>query len=271
VPTKLSTNTDVLDDPIDQVFNAEEMSAHIERTYLVGYQVTRADVSENSIAGKAEINGLQVEHNLSICVQGKTATDVGRNSDGELVWISINETSEHISPTMLGQTLEKELFLLPRNFEPVAIEVDASVNEHVPLRDANLTAKFTARVSHKRVLFSLGLVSLLVVFGLFLIPGKQATIENISSNVTNTPSADVVIQEPTQAAIDFVLGGSLTQLKIPNDVTAEELQATVVSQSGEVVLVEVSLLTNEDLTTFATLLLQKSGATWRIREVFDSQ
>jgi hypothetical protein len=47
------------------------------------------------------------------------------------------------------------------------------------------------------------------------------------------------------------------------------LSALVVSSSGEIVLIDVQADLPEGLTTFATLLLQKSGTAWRIREVFD--
>lgn len=252
------------------MIEAVVMSPHFERKYLVGYQVNRADVSVNSIVGKAQINGEQVEHELTICVQKLEATDVGRSFDGELVWISTNAGSATTAPTLIGQTLEQEIFLLPRSFDPVPQEEPPGEGKEL-IRDVSFIAKISPLAKNKRVLFCLGLVSLLIFAGLVFIPGNKHSTENIPSHPTNTPSADVYIQEPTQAALDFVLGGSLSQLRIPDGVTSEDLEATVVSQSGEVVLVEVSLRTNEELTTFATLLLQKTGATWRIREVFDPQ
>jgi hypothetical protein len=95
-----------------------------------------------------------------------------------------------------------------------------------------------------------------------------STDESSISPTSQIPKPDKV-SEPTEAAIDFVLGGQVPGLTIPGDLTRDSLSATVVSTSGEIVLVDVQAEQPEGLTTFATLLLQKSGATWRIREVFD--
>ena len=253
------------------MIKAEFMSPHFERKYFVGYQVDRADVSVNSIVGIAQINGEQVEHELSICVQKLEATDVGRSSDGEIVWISTCEESATTAPTLKGKTLEQEFSLLPRSFDPVQHEAKLPSEGNETIRDVNFIAKVAPLAKNKRVLFFLGLVSSLIVTGIVFMPGKQPSTEHIPTHTPSSPSVDENIQDPTQAALDFVRGGSLSQLTIPEGITSEDLHATVVSQSGEVVLVEVSLRTNEELTTFATLLLQKTGATWRIREVFDPQ
>lgn len=83
------------------------------------------------------------------------------------------------------------------------------------------------------------------------------------------PEETTQLSEPTEAAIEFVVSGQVPGLVVPEDATRDSLQATVVSTSGDIVLVDVQAQLNDGLTTFATLLLQKSGTAWRIREVFD--
>ncbi|MDH6422522.1 hypothetical protein [Aurantimicrobium minutum] len=127
----------------------------------------------------------------------------------------------------------------------------------------------------KPILFAAGAVVVIVAMSL-LIPTSSA-ISNTSApsessiRETTLPLAteNPTAQDPESAAIAFVLKGEVEGVTPDEDDQASDFQATVVSQSGEIVLVDV--LRNEagGLTTFATLLLQKSGTTWRIREVFD--
>jgi hypothetical protein len=45
----------------------------------------------------------------------------------------------------------------------------------------------------------------------------------------------------------------------------------VTSRSGDIVLVDVYASKPSGQKTFATVLLQKSGTQWRMREVFDAR
>jgi hypothetical protein len=65
--------------------------------------------------------------------------------------------------------------------------------------------------------------------------------------------------------------GDVPGIDAPEGLSEDSLSAVVVSRSGEIVLVDIHLMAEGGLTTFATLLLQKTGTTWRIREVYDPQ
>lgn len=119
-----------------------------------------------------------------------------------------------------------------------------------------------------------GFVSALLVFlGLSLTsqPSKNGgSLEQLATpGSSETPVLVDQPTKPTEAAIDFVVSGKVPGVVIPENASRDSLQATVVSTSGEIVLVDVQAQLNDGLTTFATLLLQKKGTAWRIREVFD--
>lgn len=243
---------------------------HISRPHtLIGYQHGQIPPGANSFPGTATIEGVLVTHQLSICVEPVSAIDLGRSPDGDLVWVSEFVEAAEVRP-------ETPSIFLPHNFTPAAPN---STHESTQLEDFWVKPERFAVVSkyRKPILFGSGALIVAVTFCLFLpsessssqvteIPSETSKEVSANSHVEDTNTKP---QDPASAAIDFVVNGEVDGVVIEPGTQASDFQANVVSQSGEIVLVDV--LSNEasGLTTFATLLLQKSGTAWRIREVFD--
>lgn len=235
---------------------------------LVGYQVEPHLHSTSEVVGTADFNEESVCHVLTFCAQPNRPIDVGRNEDGDLVWVSLPSPKGNSIPTLIDTPA------LPITFDPPEISIDPETEFPVgPERFLDSVSRHLSR----RGLLVVGsaLAGVLLVFvglGITSNPMNAQSTESVTAPLPTQspqPSESVLVMEPTEAAIGFVLGGQVSGLVIPDDVTHDSLSATVVSTSGEIVLVEVHAELPEGLTTFATLLLQKSGTAWRIREVFD--
>lgn len=207
-------------------------------------------------------------HVLSFCAQPSLPIDVGRNEDGDLVWVSRPSTEDNSIPTLNGTPP------LPITFDPPEITIYPEP-EFPGVRERFLDS-VSRHLSRRRLLVvGSALVGVMLVFlglGITSTPMNMQGIDSITAPLSiqsPQPSESVSVMEPTEAAIGFVLGGEVSGLVIPDDVTQDSVSATIVSTSGEIVLVDVHATLPEGLTTFATLLLQKSGTAWRIREVFD--
>lgn len=236
--------------------------------YLVGYRIEPGSSGRSTIHGTAQIEGEPVDHVITVCARPHNPVDAGRNADGDLVWVSENDDlSTSVPPlaTVLEPVLSYDPEVLPPELE----------SEHGRGERRGLILAFTKRISQKKmILIASGFVGAsLVILGLNLTSPPPKTGTSAEQNVAIDSSAGPVVgdqpTEPTEAAIDFVVSGQVPGLVIPEHASRDALQATVVSTSGEIVLVDVQAQLNEGLTTFATLLLQKSGTAWRIREVFD--
>jgi len=240
----------------------------VHHDYLVGYRIEPGISGRSTIHGTAFIDGDSVEHELTVCAQPHIPVDVGRNRDGDLVWVSENdELSTSVPP--LATVLEPVL-----SFDPEVLPPEPE-NVHEPGERRSLVLAFTDRFSQRKmILIVAGFVGALLVFlGLSLTSPTPKIGNSADQKVAMDSSATPVVgdqsTEPTEAAIDFVVSGQVPGLVIPEHASRDALQASIVSTSGEIVLVDVQAQLNDGLTTFATLLLQKSGTAWRIREVFD--
>lgn len=239
-----------------------------QHQYLVGYRIELGSSGRSMMHGTADIDGVPVEHVLTVCSRPEKYCDVGRNADGDLVWISKKEDlATYIPPlvTVLEPVLEYDPEVLPPELD----------SEHELGERRSLVLALTERISQrKRLVIVSGFVSALLVFlGLSLTsqPSKNGgSLEQLATpGSSETPVLVDQPTKPTEAAIDFVVSGKVPGVVIPENASRDSLQATVVSTSGEIVLVDVQAQLNDGLTTFATLLLQKKGTAWRIREVFD--
>ena len=243
------------------------MTAH-NSSLIVGYSVEPDSQHKTKFVGTAEINGEVIEHVVTMCAQPHEPIDVGRNEDGDVVWVSHNRAEEKTFPELSGTPA------LQMTFDPPKLESEFEVE--VPKIRESFLRNVAEKLSQRRlVVITSSVVGVIVVFvGLVMTstPMKMQVPRSESVPVSTQspqPSESGLMMEPTEAAIDFVLGGQVAGLTVPADVSRESLRAIVVSTSGEIVLVEVQSEQQEGLTTFATLLLQKSGTAWRIREVFD--
>ena len=84
---------------------------------------------------------------------------------------------------------------------------------------------------------------------------------------TPEPGRGAVEQDAVEFALASVQAGDVASLVV-NPQLGDFVRGRIVRQMGEVVLVEVTV-TGRAKTAIATLLLQKSEAGWRTRDVFD--
>ena len=240
----------------------------IQHDYLVGYRIEPGSSGRSTIHGTALIDSDSVEHELTVCAHPHSACDVGRNSDGDLVWVSIRESNDSSIPLLDTVIAQAE------RFDPEILPTDIE-SEHVVGDRQRLVLALKDRLSQRKtLLITAGFVSALLFFlGLSVTSAPHnaanSTEKIITADKTSAQEETTQLSEPTEAAIEFVVSGQVPGLVVPEHATRDSLQATVVSTSGDIVLVDVQAQLNDGLTTFATLLLQKSGTAWRIREVFD--
>lgn len=229
---------------------------------LIGYRHGHMPPGANSFRGTALIDGVEVTHNLSLCVEPDAAIDVGRSPDGDLVWVSEQGDQTSLIPS-------PQLFA-PLDYSPGLVEhlVPASNCDEVQESEHKLLP--VVAQYRKPVMFAAGVVVVILGIILFL-PHSQSTTQasELPRESSSTETVETENIDPATAAISFVLNGEVEGLSSPPGTDASDFTATVVSQSGEIVLVDVMRNEETGLTTFATLLLQKSGTAWRIREVFD--
>lgn len=243
-------------------------TSHISKR-LVGYVVDNHHPHQSVLHGSALISGEKVEHLLSISSKPEMVCDVGRNTDGDLVWVSPHDP--------LANDPEPQLWSLFNSTTEVSYdpsETEMSHSSHDLTHSAEMVHSLWEKLKQHRskALFAVGVTSVLLLGG-FLLPTSGSSPSHAKNEVSSTPTSsslrNVPAQNASEAAIDFVVEGKIPGITVPEGLSRDSLSATVVSTSGEIVLVDVQADHPEGLTTFATLLLQKSGTAWRIREVFD--
>lgn len=245
---------------------------------FLGYSVTNYSSSADQLQGQTHLDGQLVSHLLSRGIRRENACDVGRDEHNELVWIHSDNPEKTVSQQPL---LFSTGFFPPPSYEPeshlqptpVTLEKDGNSAVWSVRRMGEWLSRY-----RKKVIFVAGVTTVATVMGLFFLGSSPQDQEEVPANVSGgnteiaTASQEAKIdtsQEPEIAAIDFVFAGEVEGITIENGLSRDELTAHIVSRSGEIVLVEVQRNQAGNLTTFATLLLQKSGATWRIRQVYD--
>lgn len=215
------------------------------------------------------------------------ALDVGRNLDGELMCSRPS-----------GATNQSPPVLLPRLFNPSPVDVQTSAEgEPVPTadRDAwnsggvrNLLRQLRSRLSRRQLLVG-GVVSVVLIVVLLssLIPPEkrpnQASSElntpstqsmsaaSVPTSMTEQTSTEVNPSDPVAASIDLALAGAISSLGAMHGVPRSAVSATVSSRAGDIVLIDVKVTKSSGLTAFATVLLQKVGSQWRMRQVVDER
>ena len=240
----------------------------VHHDYLVGYRIEPGISGRSTIHGTAFIDGDSVEHELTVCAQPHIPVDVGRNRDGDLVWVSLIESNDSSIPLLNTVIAQSE------RFDPMILPAEIESDDDFGVQQSLVLALKDRLSQRKTLVISAGFVSALLVFlGLSLTSAPHNTANStekiITADKNSAPEETTQLSEPTDAAIEFVVSGQVPGLVVPEDATRDSLQATVVSTSGDIVLVDVQAQLSDGLTTFATLLLQKSGTAWRIREVFD--
>lgn len=223
--------------------------------YLVGYEVYGSVSSTSNLEGMSTFENQEVRHFLTIGIEPEESIDVGRNEDGELVWVTDSPVLRTISAPNI------DLFVRDESKETIPEPQSPQIT--------SVLTKFVDILSSKRkiIIWGGGLTAVIVMFLLFTLP-TQAEVKNSEPTSLQRQTSGNKLSSPEEAAIDFIRNGYLENFNIN---TSGELSAHVVSQSGELVLVEVIASENEASKNFATLLLHKQDTGWHIRQVYDVQ
>lgn len=246
-------------------------------TYLLGYTTQPFTHYSREIHGSAKVAGNEIQHVISLCFSEGTLCDVGRNSEGELMWIS-EETTQKREARPTQPDAETQSFSFETIYDPpVATALsqattDSEEQDKTPIVSRSRWEFVRTACRDKRIVFAVAGAGFVVAFATFvLVPRPDSTSEEVTAVPHASSTAFHKPVDPAQAAIDFIVSGRVEGYVLPEDNSVQDLHAEVISTSGEVVLVEVTQTQEGQLTKFATLLLQKTGTTWRIREVYDPQ
>jgi len=227
--------------------------------------------------GAATLEGSAVIHRLSGAMQ-TSAHDIGRLSTGELLWVSAPD----------GQP-ENPAESTPRFFDPptVLLRERPEASEHPPGPTPELSVDgLMARVHALRSFqllavlprrhLILGAVVIVILIALVFIVSSGASkstptttpVATASSSATAEP---VGVTDPSKASIDFAMAGELPALGPIQGLPRSAFVAVITNRSGDFVLIDVYVTKAAGEKTFATVLLQKAGTQWRMREVFDAR
>lgn len=219
---------------------------------IIGYEVEHLDTFSSSFRGSTVIDKEKLTHTLVPTVKPDSPIDVGRSQDSELIWV--------VKDSLTWSVFSNQIYVPP--------EIPKENEIFQPVFEPGIKEKILVAVSsRKRLLFfALGACALFVVLSISGIPSQ----ETVTPEQTQTPEARTFTsQTPEEAAIEFARMGQVDGLETNSFDESVEFTAQLISQSGEIVLVEVTATQTTGEMTFATLLLQKSERAWRIRQVFD--
>lgn len=242
------------------------MPSTLRTPYFVGYHIQLGVVLSGNMVGRAQIDGVDVEHVLARSIRPHLPLDIGRDQEGDLVWISESNGCLPNPPVILdfGQ---HEFPHANSSEEKLEIE-----NKSFQLVRSKIPSLVSVLAKPKPYIYISGLIGIALIFlGLSFTaegPGSSKPADVVANAQAEDPA---VLLSPEEAALNFVTQGDVPGINAPEGLTEDALSAVVVSRSGEIVLVDIHLMAEGGLTTFATLLLQKTGTTWRIREVYDSR
>jgi hypothetical protein len=266
-----------------------------------GYRVGRAVPGESDRMGAATLDGAAVIRRLSATALD-SALDVGRLTTGELLWVSTPDAPPRLfDPPEIVLNRSPAAALLadpaavpaaPALFESAAVN-SLPVSPASPLRfrmstlgrsvlskrvgtflAENPTAGLASSFSRRRIAVG-ALVALVAVITVVVVSprgaGNAPTASQLASAVPSTTPEPVGVADPTQASIDFALAAQLPALGPVQGLARSAFTAVITNRSGDFVLVDVYVTKPSGEKTFATVLLQKAGTQWRMREVFDAR
>jgi hypothetical protein len=138
----------------------------------------------------------------------------------------------------------------------------------------NPAARLAFSFTRRRIALGAFVVLTAVVTVVVMSPrgtGSVPPASQLASAVPSVSSEPVGVADPTQASIDFALAGQLPALGAVHGLQRSAFTAVITNRSGDFVLVDVYVTKPTGEKTFATVLLQKAGTQWRMREVFDAR
>ena len=118
----------------------------------------------------------------------------------------------------------------------------------------------------------------IVVLVLVLIPPAGSPKSSAVPDVTTTSmaggpaaSAQPDLTDPLNASMEMALSGAIAGLGNMQGVARSALRASIASRAGDIVLIDLAVTKPTGLTAFATVLLQKVGSQWRMRQIVDER
>lgn len=255
-----------------------------------GYELGRLLPDGTSRMGVASFTGRRIIHVLSANNSG-SAIDVGRTPSGELLWIlepgaaPLEEEASTVNSVAILDQVTTPAVPLSKLFAPVEYNPPPSAAEPIlPPQPSNTTPAMLPNwlmtvfaqikswtVARPKVL-AVGagafIVFLVVVFTLPPANGAKTALAPVAV-AEPQPSIDPAINDPQSASIDFAMAGQLPALGIVSGLPRSAFTSVVTSRAGDIVLLDVYVTKASGHKTFATVLLQKSGTQWRMREVFE--
>jgi hypothetical protein len=239
--------------------------------------------------GAATLDGAVVIHRLSP-TRLSSALDVGRLATGELLWVSTadapprlfdppvvalnrspavaplsDQADVHAEPARVASSIWLRLSALGRSV--LSGRLGAFLRE-------NPAAALASRFTRRRIALGVLVVVIAIVTAVVVSPrgtGSTPVTSPLASAVPSVSPETVGVADPTQASIDFALAGQLPALGPVQGLVRTAFTAVITNRSGDFVLVDVYATKPSGEKTFATVLLQKAGTQWRMREVFDAR
>ena len=238
--------------------------------------------------GSGIISGERIVHRLTLSAE-PGAVDVGRLPTGELLFVlpDVPSAIEVSTETALNKPVLQNP--IPRFFDPApspefevpreAVAAPALASPGIPDALRDWTDRVSARIvsAPRRVVVS-GVIVLVaaVAVGFLMTPSgahfQTAPTPQPSQGLsTERAAGDVAPSDPIAASITFAQAGELPGLGDVAGLPRSAFTAVITSRSGDIVLIDVYVNKPSGQKTFATVLLQKAGTQWRMREVFDAR
>lgn len=212
--------------------------------------------------------------------------DVGRDDDGELrSFVALS-----VVPELNSRSDSPGADAPPRLFDPpaprVPQEISASADSVTPTGTLGTAVQQWRHLAHqiasgrrrKTVMMAVGGGLAIVVLVLVLIPPAGSPKSSAVPDVTTTSmaggpaaSAQPDLTDPLNASMEMALSGAIAGLGNMQGVARSALRASIVSRAGDIVLIDLAVTKPNGLTAFATVLLQKVGSQWRMRQIVDER
>ena len=193
--------------------------------------------------------------------------DVGRDDDGEV-----------------------RSFVTKSDFRLLQSESSSStpeVQNPIPSNDSFMTIVQQGReLAHRlvmtsprrKMMFAAGVGFVVVVTVVALISPAGLPKSNGAPDTTMSHSAgnsanqvQPELSDPQNASIEMALTGAIAGLGNMEGVSRSAVHASIASRAGDIVLIDLSVTKANGLTAFATVLLQKVGSQWRMRQIVDER
>jgi hypothetical protein len=261
-----------------------------EETWI-GYALGRSLPGNAGVVGVATISGQRELHRLVAHLAGDSvqealdvALDVGRDASGAVVWVmpvdqraassaGLLRAREYLAAVSSDEGPEHEsAFDSGRRL----VDLDPSRSLAVGVRGL-ATEVVQWMLAHRRpLLFAAGVGVVCLTLVLVALPSTERPQGELSSSVSSAEGhaqesspQEAVPPSPESVARSFVASGGVDSLTGGAPVPESAVMVDTLSVVGEMCLERVTVTAVARETKSATLLLQKSGAGWQVRDVFE--